>query len=174
MILLRLNLLISIIGLSEQKIYSCDAKRICGCSKNSAVVNRIVGGEEAGIHTWSWAVSLNINYQSFCGGSIISKSWIITAAHCLPSTEPYNITIYAGSTNPWVGTQVRKVSLIIPYPFYNHETYLHDIALLKLAEPLNLTDNTVTPICLPSFDSAQSKPTSWPSTGLPVSLFFKL
>jgi len=46
--------------------------------------NRIVGGVETEVNEYPWMVSLvNGNgYYHFCGGSIISSQWVVTAAHC--------------------------------------------------------------------------------------------
>ncbi len=46
------------------------------------------GGEPAVGHSWPWQVSFGYvthygDYRHFCGGSILSRYWIITAAHCL-------------------------------------------------------------------------------------------
>lgn len=43
---------------------------------------RIVGGFAMNITEVPWQVSLQLRGSHFCGGSIIGKSWILTAAHC--------------------------------------------------------------------------------------------
>lgn len=44
--------------------------------------NRIVGGKEITIVESPWQVSLQYFRSHYCGGSIISNKWILTAAHC--------------------------------------------------------------------------------------------
>ena len=47
-------------------------------------LQRIVGGEEANPHSWPWQISLGYGSSShFCGGSVLSQNWAITAAHCV-------------------------------------------------------------------------------------------
>merc|ERR1712243_262102 len=51
----------------------------CGQSKST----KIVGGNEVTPHEYPWQVGLFIDDMYFCGGSIISEDWILTAAHCM-------------------------------------------------------------------------------------------
>lgn len=47
------------------------------------IEGRIVGGEATTIDQIPYQVSLsNRGFSHFCGGSIISEEWILTAAHC--------------------------------------------------------------------------------------------
>ncbi|CAM2712139.1 unnamed protein product [Rotaria socialis] len=89
--------LLVIIQPSHEYLYTCDLNAACGCSSNSASVSRIIGGETAGTSTWCWAVSISIGGSSLCGGSILSSSWILIAAHCMSGVSASQVTIYAGS-----------------------------------------------------------------------------
>lgn len=47
--------------------------------------NKIVGGKPINIEEVPYQVALNLNVnglQHFCGGSILSEKFIMTAAHC--------------------------------------------------------------------------------------------
>ena len=60
--------------------YSCDVcgsnnnNNKCGISKVSST--RIVNGDEAKPGSWPWMVSLQLNGRHFCGGTIISPTWV--------------------------------------------------------------------------------------------------
>ena len=45
--------------------------------------DRITGGIIAPPCKFPWQVAIIIDNQYFCGGSLISKKWVITAAHCV-------------------------------------------------------------------------------------------
>ena len=174
MIISCLVLLFAIARPSHQYIYSCNSNASCGCSSNTASVSRIVGGESAGTSSWGWAVSISIGGGSLCGGSILSSSWIITAAHCLSGISPSQVIVYAGSNTRFSG-QSRVASSIIVHPSYNSNTKVNDIALIQLGVPLTMSSLAVKPICIPSVSSSTLSAGEWPSAGLYVSymiLFF--
>merc|ERR1712198_485117 len=54
-------------------------------------LNKIVGGEEAEPNQWPWIVALFIDNAWFCGGSLISENWVMTAAHCVDGALYFDI-----------------------------------------------------------------------------------
>lgn len=95
---------------SYPKKYLCDPNLACGCSMKPASLARILNGKAAVTASWGWAVSLSILGGSYlCGGSILSSSWIITAAYCVENATSLSITAYVGSDFRWSGTQNRSV-----------------------------------------------------------------
>jgi secreted trypsin-like serine protease len=44
--------------------------------------DRITGGSTASRAQLPWQVAIIIDGAYFCGGSIISSQWVLTAAHC--------------------------------------------------------------------------------------------
>ena len=167
--ILTVFLLSFLIQSAASTTYTCNPSVTCGCSANSATLTKIVGGQAAGQATWGWAVSLYIG-GSLCGGSIISASWIITAAHCVYGQSASQIIVYAGSNNKLSGTQTRYVSTIYRHQSYDSSTYLNDIALLQLSTPLDMSSSYVSAICLPSVSSATLSAGEWPAASTTVSI----
>ncbi|KTF91051.1 hypothetical protein cypCar_00030711 [Cyprinus carpio] len=63
--------------------------------------DKIVGGYECTPHSQPWQVSLYSGYH-FCGGSLISEYWVVSAAHCYMSRlevrlGEHNIAVNEGS-----------------------------------------------------------------------------
>ncbi|XP_038592630.1 chymotrypsin-like protease CTRL-1 [Micropterus salmoides] len=119
---------------------------VCG---TAPLNTRIVGGANAPAGSWPWQASLQSNGFHFCGGSLINDQWILTAAHCFPST-PSGLTVNLGlealdlsNTNGISGS----VSQIIKHPNFDSKTLDNDIALLKLSSPVTFT-KFIRPVCL--------------------------
>uniref|UniRef100_A0A3B4UMM3 Peptidase S1 domain-containing protein n=1 Tax=Seriola dumerili TaxID=41447 RepID=A0A3B4UMM3_SERDU len=43
---------------------------------------RIVGGDNSVEGEWPWQVSLHFSGNLYCGASVLSSNWLISAAHC--------------------------------------------------------------------------------------------
>ncbi|XP_037316771.2 coagulation factor IXa [Pungitius pungitius] len=114
---------------------------------------RIVGGEAVipGEIPWQVALIGRPSGELFCGGSVLSMWWVITAAHCLGG-EAGSFFVRVGEHNIHTdeGTeQDHEVSERHIYPRYNASAslYNHDVALLRLRSPIAFSA-TVRPICL--------------------------
>jgi secreted trypsin-like serine protease len=151
---------------SHQYTYSCNSNALCGCSSNPASVTRIVGGESAGTSTWGWAVSISISGNSLCGGSILSSTWIITAAHCLSGVPASQVIVYAGSNTRFTG-QSRTAYRTFVNPNYVSSTKANDMALIQLSTPL-IMSSSVSSICIPSVSAVTLSAGEWPPAGLSV------
>ncbi|KAI1241472.1 hypothetical protein IHE44_0004945 [Lamprotornis superbus] len=126
----------------------------CGLSSKSvSIMNRIVGGSGAVLGQWPWQVSLHVQGTHVCGGSIITHSWIVTAAHCVEGrlSDPHSWRVYAGILNQdeMLFRSGYRVQQIISHPDYDTDSKDNDVALMKLETPLSFTE-TVKPVCLPN------------------------
>lgn len=140
--------------------------RRCGLSPTPSGSVRIVGGEAVPARSWTWTVSLFRGGEFLCGGSILSSSWIVTAAHCLTNSDASEWIVVTGPHLLNTTTQRRDVSEILLHPEYEAFAFLNDIALIKLMHPFDLNDPLLGTICLPSHSSLHE----WPSHRLPVSV----
>ncbi|KAK9308841.1 hypothetical protein QLX08_001265 [Tetragonisca angustula] len=129
---------------------------------------RIVGGEETTIQAAPYQVSLRVSGQHICGGSIIAKNWIVTAAHCSTySTSQYQV--HAGSTNVDNGGSLHRVEQIIRHESYGGKSIpVNDIALFRLAQPLQLDSSrravTLNQAALSSLVGKYGLVTGWGTT----------
>jgi transmembrane serine protease 2 len=139
----------------EAMTYACNTTAPCGCSLNDVVINsRIVGGEPAVSHSWAWAVSLRISgNKHFCGGSILSSHYVLTAAHCVddPIMSRIELTAAVGTDTTYDGVGQRiTVSKIYIHPGWNSVTKENDIAILKLKKAISFKDKSIAKLCLPT------------------------
>ena len=103
---------------------------------------KIVGGKPAPVGAFPWQVSLGVSWIAdpfsahFCGGSVLSAKWIVTAAHCAERLNPGQVVVTAGTTRLVDGVTRRNVNRIIVHRSYDRHNQDNDIALLELRDPL--------------------------------------
>nr|ACF72874.2 trypsin [Ochlerotatus taeniorhynchus] len=120
----------------------------------SSLGGRIVGGFQIEISEVPHQVSLQQRGRHFCGGSIISSRWILTAAHCTEENlNPDAYTIRAGSTDRTDGGQVLKIKSVNPHPLYDSDNINYDFSLLELTESIGFS-RSVQAIRLPEADES--------------------
>ena len=106
----------------------------------------IVGGVPSPLGAFPHQVSFRYGRSHFCGGSIISPQFIVTAAHCC-KYNPAQLSIHAGLNNlanPESSSQNLDVAQVIVHPSHNNPTRYNDICLLRLSGQLILSNETRT------------------------------
>jgi secreted trypsin-like serine protease len=112
--------------------------------------DRILGGVTSPPDSRPWQVSLFVNgldpaHGHFCGGTLISTEWVVTAAHCMvPEFLQYGFRVLAGTQDLRAGGLVLDVDGYIVHEAYDADSHDNDIALVHLA-PLNRSGRVVLP-----------------------------
>uniref|UniRef100_A0A3B5QSP6 ST14 transmembrane serine protease matriptase b n=1 Tax=Xiphophorus maculatus TaxID=8083 RepID=A0A3B5QSP6_XIPMA len=127
----------------------------CDCGVPPYRSLRIVGGQASREGEWPWQVSLHFRgHGHTCGASVLSRRWLLTAAHCVQdeytAADRWDawLGLHAqGQSNRW--TVQRKVKRIVVHPDYDRVSLDSDIALMELEPDLVLNQN-IWPVCLPS------------------------
>ncbi|XP_017177488.1 kallikrein 1-related peptidase b16 isoform X1 [Mus musculus] len=123
------------------------------------VQSRIVGGFKCEKNSQPWQVAVYYHKEHICGGVLLDRNWVLTAAHC-----------YVDECEVWLGknqlfqeepsAQNRLVSKSFPHPGFNMTLltfeklppgadFSNDLMLLRLSKPADITD-VVKPIDLPT------------------------
>ncbi|EDW92152.2 acrosin [Drosophila yakuba] len=106
---------------------------------------KINGGEDANAKYSVWMAAIFNSTYLQCGGTIIHKRFVLTAAHCLQNQTQLYVRLGARNiSNP---SAVYTVENTIVNPNYNKWTVESDIGLLQLSN--SITYNAlVQPICI--------------------------
>ncbi|KAF2903166.1 hypothetical protein ILUMI_03024 [Ignelater luminosus] len=145
-LILNVALLIAIVTMkSPPSSTKCNDK-----SKALLLANeRIVGGVKVdNMNKYPFMVSLVIKKDAGlkrdafkCGAAIITRQWVVTAAHCFEETPLINIQhykIYSNSLIWWKGL-IHDIKSYFVHPNFNEAFYTeNDIALAKVKNPFLL------------------------------------
>merc|ERR1711971_450283 len=105
---------------------------------------RVVGGNDAKPGEFPFVVGLWRNRESrpFCGGSLISSNWILTAAHCVFGKSARGLELMLGDNDVKKrDSGERRVAAckIVSHPYYSSTRTAHDIALIKLCKQARIS-----------------------------------
>ncbi|XP_060591459.1 uncharacterized protein LOC132746360 isoform X1 [Ruditapes philippinarum] len=153
----------------EGKLQVVDVKSFssyCGISihEEAFLSSRISKGSEAPPKMYPWHVTFRSTgdasrKRAFCGGSLISQRFVVTAAHCIEEfSEIFGVDFGAKNVELLLGTtdclgiqndgKRRKVRSFTVHPDYEERgTFDNDIALIELDSLVEYTDD-IRPICV--------------------------
>lgn len=107
----------------------------------------IVGGVPVpNITDTPWQVALvdSGTRNQFCGGTLIAKKWVLTAAHCVDNffvgSDPDRLDIVLGTLEFASGGEQIKVDKLFLHPDWNSSSFDFDAALLELDAEATLGD----------------------------------
>ncbi|CAG0900891.1 unnamed protein product, partial [Cyprideis torosa] len=108
-----------------------------------ALIGRKRSGPLASLGSWDF----------FCGGTLISADFIITAAHCFVDVVPEIVRLREHDIRGDVEGEPlpidSPVAQLIIHPNYKAPSFENDIALIRLENKVTAFDGTVRPACLP-------------------------
>ncbi|XP_075744692.1 chymotrypsin-like elastase family member 2A [Rhipicephalus microplus] len=134
--------------------------------------NGVTTSKENTAARWPWNVAIHTSSrfrpEQFCGGALISDQHILTAAHCVDEATLDGIRVHLGS---WRRSVFDNGEIAVPVKemcvHQNYTGHENDIAVLKLAHPVNFT-TTVRPVCLPQSEEHLPTETEAYATGWTV------
>lgn len=103
--------------------------------------NRIVGGLEARLGQFPHQISMRYYSRHICGGSIITPTYVLTAAHCIDRKDPKHFVIIAGSVRLSDGGTAYDVSALKKHEHYRHRHLHNDIGLVSVKTPIKFSEN---------------------------------
>ncbi|CAG2053734.1 unnamed protein product [Timema podura] len=96
----------------------------------------VIVSEVASIKDFPFMVSLFFDHEPVCAGTILNEWWVITAAHCIFSTNNHSkasITLQAGSSKSYDREAAsHSVEKTIIHNKFIVKLLAHDIALIKV------------------------------------------
>ena len=106
--------------------------------RKKRIVDRTThGSTPLEIAQFPFIVNIQINNKSSCGGSILSSTKILTAAHCLRFHDQ-EYSVLSGSHYKNSGIRHRIIMKIIYPSVHRNSVYENDLAMLSISPPIDL------------------------------------
>jgi len=141
-------------------------------SVEGPVAAALVDGEDAEIGEHPWHVGLVreesktgilgwfrhlgglLRTTTYCGASLVSHRWLVTAAHCIRKGDrPVDLRVVMGSSKRarffYYFFQTDSIDQIHIHPKYDNDSHAYDIAILRLKKLPELDPGELWPVCLP-------------------------
>ncbi|XP_017022925.1 trypsin-1 [Drosophila kikkawai] len=125
--------------------------RCASCTCGVPNVNRIVGGSQVRTNKYPWIAQIIRGTFLFCGGTLINDRYVLTAAHCVHGMDMRGVSVrllQLDRSSTHLGI-TRSVAFAHAHVGYDPVSLIHDIALLRLDQPIPLVD-PIRPACLPT------------------------
>ncbi|XP_050677514.1 brachyurin-like [Leptidea sinapis] len=128
-------------------------------------LDSIVGGQISDISKTPYQAGLVIQVlrllTSVCGGSLISKNRVVTAAHCIDdgSVSAQSVTVVLGSNKIFAGGERITSNGFVVHHNWNPKTLLNDIAIVFIPS-VKYTD-VIRPINLPPTSVLREQFVGW-------------
>ncbi|XP_067635818.1 collagenase-like [Eurosta solidaginis] len=157
-LLIALSLILCIASAFENRgPRNIQRERLVSMEQNVAVSPRIANGKTAAANDFPYQAGLMLidgEKWGFCGGSLISKEWVLTAAHC--TLNAVRAIVFLGSINHLDALERLEVDKcdIKVHPEFDRETLINDIALIKI--PKVKYSAAIQPVSLPKCASSYS------------------
>ncbi|XP_066157443.1 trypsin-7 [Euwallacea fornicatus] len=135
-----------------------DFEESCGLSNDRLFQKRIVGGTQADFGQFPWQAYIKItSYQ--CGGVLVSKKFVATAAHCILAAKITDLLVYLGDLDiedtgdikEPAPAELHRVNRRLIHPKFHYKATQpdrYDLALLELITETGWSFH-ISPICLP-------------------------
>ena len=112
-IIIPLAFMVVIRGQRNHEPCYCGLSNRVNFGKTDVDSNRIIGGKETEVNEYPWQVLFTFKKKngrsSLCGGSLVSNSWILTAAHCFKNGKAHIDKIYLGEHNRKIKFETKTI-----------------------------------------------------------------
>nr|ACR15995.1 serine protease 5 [Mamestra configurata] len=116
-------------------------------------INRIVGGSPTTIEQYPYMSNMQYGlwgiwwYQA-CGGSLLTSTSVLSAAHCYFGDVPAEWRVILGTSLASSGGTLHSVSQLVLHAGYSPATLDNDVAIVRLSQPA-MYSNTIAPASIP-------------------------